>query len=115
MAPLGVGWQFTEFCTDTMLFGTHNLLFFIATTALHAPPTTPQCGNPHAGPVLGGVDFVAAFSAAGSNVSIPLGSPTHTVMLGNYTFWFQSNENAGSFMLNATKCVGQLLQCFPCL
>jgi len=66
---------------------------------------TQQCGDPTKGPVLGGVDLVAAVRQAGLNTSDPFGSSDNAVLLGNYTFWFQSPGNALEFTHNATAYV----------
>jgi hypothetical protein len=63
--------------------------------AVSAKP--PQCGEPGAGPVLGGIDLVEASALAGQNASVPRGSEMHGVNAFGYRFLFVSEANAAAF------------------
>ena len=60
-----------------------------------------SCGDPEAGPVLGGIDLVAARANAGraQTSSLPFlqGIPSIYASLGGYEFWFKSQANARAF------------------
>eukprot|EP00729_Bicosta_minor_P002357 gene2357-29344_t len=62
-----------------------------------------RCGDPHAGPVLGGIDLVAAVDNAGKNVSQVKGDLR--VTLGEYNFMFTSTDNAAKFLANVSAYV----------
>jgi YHS domain-containing protein len=59
------------------------------------------CGSPNAGPVLGGVDFVQMkyyFTNGLKPPKLPVdGNMNYTATVGNYQFWFQSQENQAKF------------------
>ena len=60
------------------------------------------CSSPDAGPVLGGVDFVALksyFQAGKKPDALPvLGNKQYAYSLGGYQFLFQSQSNMNSFV-----------------
>lgn len=56
-----------------------------------------QCGNPEAGPALGGIDLIEAASVSGQNASLRRGSETHGVNAFGYRFLFVSGANADTF------------------
>ena len=82
-----------------------NRLFAIVTVAAAASIPTAEggeCGKPSKGPVLGGVDMVQIVRNGPHPVDPPpQGSSefavTNPIIAGNYTFWFQSAENAATF------------------
>ena len=59
--------------------------------------TPPQCGNPQAGPALGGIDLIDAASLSGQNASLRRGSETYGVNAFGYRFLFVSGANADAF------------------
>ena len=67
------------------------------TFAVSLLATPQQCGEPGAGPVLGGIDLVEAAALAGHNVSLPRGTEAHGVNAFGYRFLFASEANAEAF------------------
>lgn len=64
--------------------------------------TAQPCGDPKAGPVLGGIDLVALYNDPTSkpvNGSVKLSDSA----LGGYTFLFASQENLAAFQANRSK------------
>lgn len=84
-------------------------IFFLIAVAVAIPPAQQPCGDPAAGPVLGGIDLVAAaggLGTTGGTVGTLLeGSPNHAVQLGSYSFWFVSAEHAMAFTTNVDRFV----------
>jgi hypothetical protein len=81
----------------------HCLLAIVTVAgAASIPSVSGDCGAPSKGPVLGGVDLVEIVRNGPHSVeSPPQGSSefavTNPTIAGNYTFWFQSTENAATF------------------